>query len=107
MQHDVTPLLIAAYGLTGREEQVARHVLLGDSTASIAVALHVSPYTVQEHLKRIFDKTGVNSRRELVGKVFYCHYDPRVQSNAQRVLQDEPIRGGPLPGDRHRPVPAG
>jgi DNA-binding CsgD family transcriptional regulator len=102
----ITPLLIAAYGLTGREEQVARHVLLGDSTASIAVALQVSPYTVQEYLKHIFDKVGVNSRRELVGKVFYHHYDPRVQSNAQRVLQDEPIRGGPFPGDRHRPIHA-
>jgi DNA-binding CsgD family transcriptional regulator len=98
----ITPLLIAAYGLTSREEQVARHVLLGDSTASIAVALHVSPYTVQEHLKRIFSKTGVSSRRELVGKVFYHHYDPRVQSNAQRVLQDEPVRGGPFQGDGRR-----
>lgn len=102
----ITPLLIAAFGLTGREEQVARHVLLGDSTAAIAVALNVSPYTVQEYLKRIFDKTGVNSRRDLVGKVFYQHYDPRVHANGQRVLQNKPIRGGPFPGHAHRQIVA-
>lgn len=66
----ITPLLMAAYGLTEREQAVTRLVLRGDSTAEIAERLVVSPHTVQEHFKKIFEKTNVRSRRELVGRVF-------------------------------------
>ena len=93
----ITSLLMAAYGLTAREEQVTRHVLQGDSTAQITKALSISPYTVQEHLKHIFDKTAVRSRRELMSRVFIRHYQPRVEDNDERVRQDKPIRGGPSP----------
>ncbi len=96
----ITPLLMAAHGLTVREEQVTRHVLQGDSTAQIAQALRVSPYTVQEHLKNIFDKTAVHSRRELVSRLFSCHFRPRVEDNDERIRQDRPIRGGPFPHGR-------
>jgi DNA-binding CsgD family transcriptional regulator len=95
----IVPLLMAAYGLTDREQEVARLVLQGESTTGIAKRLVVTPSTVQEHLKHIFDKTGVRSRRDLVGKVFFAHYEPRLRDNEQRVLDGLPLRGGPAPGD--------
>jgi DNA-binding CsgD family transcriptional regulator len=95
----ITPLLMSAYGLTEREQEVARLVLRGNSTAQIAERLVVSPHTVQEHFKKIFEKTGVRSRRELVGKVFFAHYEPRFRDNEARVLADDPIRGEPFPDE--------
>ena len=91
----ITPLLMAAYGLTEREQDITRLVLQGDSTAQIAGRLTLSPHTVQQHLKGIFEKTGVRSRRDLVGKVFFAHYEPRLRDNEQRAIGGLPVRGGP------------
>ena len=96
----LAPLLMAAYELTEREKDVTRLVLRGETTSSAATALFISPQTVQQHLKSIFGKTGVRSRRELVGKMFFAHYEPRVRDNERRAQAGRPFRGGPsLPGN--------
>ena len=92
----ISSLLMSAYGLTEREQDVTRLVLQGNSTAEIAERLSVSAQTVQQHLKSVFEKTGVRSRRELVGNVFFSYYEPRVRDNEQRALDSKPLRGGPL-----------
>ncbi|MFC7619543.1 response regulator transcription factor [Microlunatus sp. GCM10028923] len=91
----ISPLLMAAYGLTDREQDVTRLVLMGNSTTEIAARLVLSAYTVQQHLQNVFDKTGVRSRRDLVGKIFFAHYEPRLRDNERRAQDSKPLRGGP------------
>lgn len=66
---DAVPLMLAAYGLTAREAEIATQVLRGRSTRAISDELHISQYTVQDHLKAVFDKTGVRNRRALVSQL--------------------------------------
>jgi len=75
---DLTALVLDVYGLSPRARQIAQHLLLGRSTSEIALHLGVSAYTVQDHLKQIFDKVGVRSRRELVAELFFRHYLPQL-----------------------------
>jgi DNA-binding CsgD family transcriptional regulator len=66
-------LLLAAHGLTPAQRRVAELVLHGDTTRQIVAQLRISEYTVQDHLKAVFDKLGVRSRRDLVAAVMRPH----------------------------------
>ena len=72
----VAPLIVEAFGLSDRERQIVPLILRGASTQEIARTLCLSPLTVQDHLKTIFDKMGVRSRRQIAGKIFFDHYFP-------------------------------
>ncbi|MCX4608363.1 helix-turn-helix transcriptional regulator [Streptomyces mirabilis] len=75
---ELTALVLDVYGLSPRAREIAQHVLLGRSTSEIAGHLGVSEYTVQDHLKQVFGKVGVRSRRELVAELFFRHYLPQL-----------------------------
>ena len=80
----VAPLILQAHGLSSREREITALVLQGLSTQEIARAAHLSGYTVQDHLKAIFAKTGVSSRRELAALIFHAHYLPAIQAAAMQ-----------------------
>jgi DNA-binding CsgD family transcriptional regulator len=80
---EVARLIAQVYGLSEREQDVTRLVLHGHSTLEMAESLHLSPYTVQDHLKGIFGKVGVRSRRELVAQLFLQQCAPRLSNGAR------------------------
>jgi DNA-binding CsgD family transcriptional regulator len=72
----LTERMMAAHQLTRREHQVTQLVLRGCTTAEIARALDLSSYTVQDHLKAIFAKVGVQTRGELANALHVRFYLP-------------------------------
>jgi DNA-binding CsgD family transcriptional regulator len=79
---EIVSLMAAAHGLTRRECQVLLLSLRGETREEMARTLYISPYTVQDHLKSIFAKTGVNSRRGLVARIVNTECMPRIASGA-------------------------
>jgi DNA-binding CsgD family transcriptional regulator len=67
---EVAELWADAHGLTARERDVAGLAVRGLTNAEIAGVLFLSPYTVQDHLKQVFERTGVAGRTELAAALF-------------------------------------
>ncbi|MET0928744.1 MAG: helix-turn-helix transcriptional regulator [Aeromicrobium sp.] len=74
----IAPIIVEAYNLTPREQQITQAVAKGLSNADIAAELFVSVHTVRDHLKAVFAKLSVTSRGELVAKIFAEHHGPAI-----------------------------
>ena len=75
-------MCVRTFGLTPREAEIVRWVARGLDTTTIAHELYLAPYTVQDHLKNIFAKVGVNSRRSLVAHLVNTECLPRIASGS-------------------------
>ena len=82
-QPEIASQIVELYGLSAREREVTQLVLHGRSTQEMAASLNVTSYTVQDHLKSIFAKVGVRSRRELVATLFVRECVPRLEAGAR------------------------
>jgi DNA-binding CsgD family transcriptional regulator len=76
----IAPIIVEAYALTPREQEITRAVARGLSNQEIGAELFLSPHTVRDHLKAIFGKVGVGTRGELVAKLFAEHYGPALHA---------------------------
>jgi DNA-binding CsgD family transcriptional regulator len=79
----IAPVLLKAYGLTAREQQVAQLALRGATRAQSASILGISPHTVTDHTKSIFEKTDARTKGELAAKLFFGEHLPRIQSSVE------------------------
>jgi DNA-binding CsgD family transcriptional regulator len=58
-----------AQGISPREQQVVFEIVQGKSNKQIAKTLSLSNFTIENHLRRIYQKFGVKSRTELIAAV--------------------------------------
>jgi DNA-binding CsgD family transcriptional regulator len=63
---ETSRLLCRAYALTPREREVVAAIVDGLDTRAVSTRLFISQHTVQDHLKSVFGKIGIHSRRELL-----------------------------------------
>jgi DNA-binding CsgD family transcriptional regulator len=71
---EMASIIVSAYGLSRREQEVSQLLAHGTSTSGIAAALSLSVFTVRDHIKALFTKVGVASRGELVARLFTGQY---------------------------------
>ncbi|MFT3876176.1 MAG: LuxR C-terminal-related transcriptional regulator [Propioniciclava sp.] len=79
---DLIPVAMASFGLTAREAHIAQRLSRGLADKEIAAELGLSLHTVRDHVKAIITKCGVNSRAEVVARIFVDY----VQSALERQM---------------------
>lgn len=89
---------LEAFGATAREREVATLLARGLSRAEIAETLVLSSHTVEDHVKRLYEKLGVASRHELVARVFLDEYLPEVARRTPLTSQGRFDRDLQRPG---------
>ena len=67
-QNDKTENTSEDFHLTTREKELLRLLVEGLNYKAIAEKLFISPFTVQTHIKHIYEKLHVNSKSEAVVK---------------------------------------
>jgi DNA-binding CsgD family transcriptional regulator len=76
--------------LTPREQEIAELVSAGLTTKEIASRAFVSENTVKQHLKRIFAKTDVRNRAELMQRVWAAAAQAPAQSDTAMARSGQP-----------------
>jgi DNA-binding NarL/FixJ family response regulator len=61
------------YALTEREKEILRHFSGGLVLKEVAVKVHLSPHTVDSHLRNIYEKLHVHTRSGAVAKALKEH----------------------------------
>lgn len=67
---EILPLICRAHGLSPRERELVTLIMQGLDTREIAGRMFISAFTVKDHLKSVFAKLGIRSRRELLARAF-------------------------------------
>ena len=86
---EVAPIIVEAYDLGPREQQITQMIARGLATAEIAQRLCLSQHTVRDYVKSVFDKVGVSSRGELVARLFAEHYAEPLHDSVARATHGE------------------
>jgi DNA-binding NarL/FixJ family response regulator len=71
-EQDRVAYVIRDVVLSTRELEIARRVARGHTNKEIAQALHLSQYTVRDHVSALLRKYGVRSRTELAVHLVEC-----------------------------------
>jgi DNA-binding NarL/FixJ family response regulator len=68
---DTEEIIFSQARLSTREAIVARYAGMGWTNKEIADNVHSSPFTIQNQLKKVFEKTGLKNRTQLANLMKY------------------------------------
>ena len=58
--------LAAEFSLSARETEIVTLIARGFTTDNVAKKLYISPYTVNTHIRHVYEKVGIHKRSELI-----------------------------------------